>query len=358
MIYGIVSDIHFHGWSAFSHIRNDGVNSRLAISIDELKRAAAAVKHAGGKLLVITGDVFHVRGSVAPSVLNPVRDAFEEITRVMGLQVLILPGNHDLEGKECDRIGNACEALRMPGVIIANQPDIYLSNLLAVVPWFSTVEGLKEAIIKLKAKIESNGTSPEAVDLLLHAPIDGVIAGLPPHGLTADWLASLGFMRVFSGHYHNHKDFGNGVYSVGALTHLTWGDVGSKAGFLIVDEEKVKWHSTNAPMFTDVQEGEEWDVILERASGNFVRAKVREKPKASDIEEFRQQLLKSGAKGVRVDVIRTEGRKRDDTLTEVKGESLTLEESIGAFVKKKGYGERVAVEAMKVLAEANAMGAA
>jgi DNA repair exonuclease SbcCD nuclease subunit len=317
MIYGLMADIHFHNWSAFSSINATGVNSRLQVQIDEVKRCADEVKKAGGNKLVIAGDVFHVRGSLAPTVLNPVMDLFNGLTDD-GFEIEILAGNHDLEGRNADRVSSAITTLERAGCKVINSPTSD-STYLSYVPWFNSVKELKEIL---------DTASPVATgDLILHAPIDDVIIGLPSHGLTASYLAKLGFSRVFSGHYHNHKDFENGVYSIGALTHHTWSDVGSKAGFLIVTDKLVTWRKSHAPAFVDIHgDTPEEDVPL-MVDGNYVRIKTTESNLAK-LDELRAWLKECGAIGVIIQSVKV---SKETRTTSVKS-GLTLEASVKSFI--------------------------
>lgn len=302
--FGIASDTHNHAWTAFSETNADGVNNRLAIILAETKRCAEEIRAAGGNCMYHTGDLFHVRGSVAPSVLNPTADCYREIVE-SGVKVRILAGNHDLEFREANRNGSAVTVLESVGCEIVNETSWFNKDRVAMIPWFQNVEELKKEILMVKSHIESTSSpaplrSMESVadwTLMIHAPIDGVIKGLPSHGLTDVWLAALGFKHVFSGHYHNHKDFGNGVYSVGALTHNSWSDVGSKAGFLLVDDSNVTWRKSRAPEFVEIDGSmSEVDVAL-AADGNYVRCTLASE-KAEDVESVRSFLLDSGAKGI------------------------------------------------------------
>ena len=291
--YGIVSDTHHHLWSAFATTLESGVNSRLQMLLDETKRCAAEVRLAGGNTIVHAGDLFHVRGSVAPSVLNPTMDCYRDIIK-SGTNIVILAGNHDLEGKDSNRIGSAITALEGVGCKVINSAN-YSVGELVMIPWHKDIDKLKTAI---------EAVAPEHrphADLILHAPIDGVIKGLPDHGLTDTYLAGLGYRRVFSGHYHNHKDFGNGVYSIGALAHHTWGDIGSKAGFLVVPDggAPVKWFKSHAPEFVDLDGDAATDDLELLVDGNFVRVKIASTSQ-KDVQELRTFLEKCGAKGVTI----------------------------------------------------------
>ena len=76
-VYGLMSDLHCHSWSSFASTDEEGRNTRLMHIIREIHRCCAELRARGGRNLVIAGDVFHTRGSVSPSVFNPLRDALE-----------------------------------------------------------------------------------------------------------------------------------------------------------------------------------------------------------------------------------------------------------------------------------------
>jgi metallophosphoesterase superfamily enzyme len=142
--YGLIADLHLHRWTAFATVDEDGVNSRLKILLDEIERAADAVVAAGGDTLIIAGDVFHVRGSVAPSVLNPVRDCLHDIADRL-TSVYIIPGNHDLEFKFSSRIGNAVTTLDgLAGTVrVLDGVDTITVPSVVMVPWIENIADLK-----------------------------------------------------------------------------------------------------------------------------------------------------------------------------------------------------------------------
>lgn len=293
--YGLMADLHLHAWSAFSTVKPDGMNSRLAGLLDEITRCVQETKRMGGSSVVLAGDIFHVRGSVAPSVLNAVRDRIKELAK--DVTFYIMPGNHDLEGKESTRLSSAVTALEGENVLVLNKSATFshATGFTLLVPW---VEGLENLIDTIEHAMFDEAQRA-MTDLILHAPIDGVITGLPHAGLNPTHLAGLGFKRVFAGHYHNHKVFPGGVHSIGALAHHTWSDVGSKAGFLVVEDDKVHWFKSHLPEFIDLSqladvEPEEIPLLVDQ---NFVRVKV-ESGKVKDVEAARKELLDMGAKAV------------------------------------------------------------
>lgn len=298
-IYGVISDSHNHSWNAFATASADGVNSRLQLILDETLRCATEIKARGGKTMYHAGDLFHVRGSVAPSVLNPTLDTYKQII-AMGIKIRILAGNHDLEFREANRTGSAVTALEAIGCEIVNQPTLFDDDKVAMIPWYQSVDDLKEKIQEVAEIIEKHEHSAkDEWTLIIHAPVDGVIKGLPSHGLTAPMLAAYGFKQVFSGHYHNHKDLGHNVWSIGALTHHSWSDVGSKAGFLLVDDFNVEWRKSHAPSFIEVNGDMAEEDIALAADGNYVRCTLTESDPAT-VERVRDFLTKSGAKGINI----------------------------------------------------------
>jgi len=335
--YGVISDTHNHGWSAFATTLPSGVNSRLQMILDETLRCAQEVKKAGGSVMYHGGDLFHVRGSIAPSVLNPTMDMYRSIITDLGVQIVILAGNHDLEGKESTRISSAITALEGIGCKVVNDfgfRGLAASDNVAMIPWNPSIAGLK-------TQIESIDPSDRAeCDLMIHAPVDGVIPGIPDHGLDAGYLQSLGFRRVFCGHYHAHKDLGGGVYSIGSLTPQTWSDVGAKAGFLIVSETDVRWMKSRAPEFVELDASTDPDDVPLIVDGNYVRAAIHT-AKVEEVEGLREFLFKHGAAGVVLNV-----QKSPTAIVRTGGgikKGATLDQSVHDYVKGIGHAREADV---------------
>ncbi|TDW20517.1 calcineurin-like phosphoesterase family protein [Rhizobium azibense] len=330
MSYVIVSDIHAHKWSTFSTFTVNGVNGRLQIILDELMRAATYAKKIGAKFIVCAGDIMHVRGSIDPEVLNPLQATVRRILD-MGLDILAIPGNHDLAGKDTTVLGNGMltlsETKSEHGEFhVFNRRDITIHNdhVLGFVPYRMTTELLMKDLTEL-------AKSPHAdhMDVFIHAGIDGVLINTPPHGLTADMLSDFGFQNVFAGDYHNHKELPGNVWSIGATTHQTWGDVGTKAGFLSVDDKgKVAFQATHAPRFVDLSGMDAEDMAL-AADGNYVRYSGPEMTSA-EIAELRQFLADSGAQGV---VIMAPKKQAASARTgAVSKGTVTVDESVANFI--------------------------
>lgn len=344
--YGLLSDLHCHNWSQFSQVNSQGVNTRLEAILGELIRAAEELKAAGGDRLRIAGDLFHVRGSIAPSVFNPTFDAFEIICAKMGIDVEILPGNHDLEGKDSNKLGNAMQQLdKIDGCHVVIAPEVTDDGEAVMIPWIEDLDELRLVMQRHADKTK---------DLIIHAPLNGVIQGLPDHGLEAGYLAKLGYRRVFCGHYHNHKEFPGGVYSVGATTHQTWSDPDTLAGFLLVYPDRVEHRETKAPKFVNHDGG---DLIVGNLyKSNYVRLRMKNATE-DEIKARREQLLNCGALGI----VDHSTKKREITRGVSTPTNVTLEVSVATYVKDHlSVGDlskkRIVIDALDVLREARTVG--
>lgn len=350
--YAIVSDLHFHNWQAFATTQTDGMNSRLTGLINELYRAAEELKSAGGYIMYVAGDVFHVRGSIAPSVLNPVLTAFKAMIDV-GIVVRLIAGNHDLEGKNSVALSSAVTALESVGVKVCHGVEVFHDDNMVMIPWFDKLEELRHEVEQVTISEKSIYAD---FDLTIHAPLNGVITGLPDHGLSTEEIAKWGFKRVFAGHHHNHKDMGQGVYSIGALAHHTWSDVDSKAGFVIVYPDEVKWFKSHMPEFVDIgADMSELDAEL-AADGNYVRVKVNSDSKIADIENVREWLTKAGAKGVIVQPVKHSVNARDSTITASITAGASLEKSVSDYISvtfDASKSESINLGCQRILAKVN-----
>lgn len=342
-VYGIISDLHFHDWSAFSSTDAEGINTRLAALIKEVRRVGDAVLKAGGYHLFVAGDVFHVRGKVSPLVLNPVKDLFREL-RGKGLRVHILSGNHDLEGKHSTRLSSAITALEEVVETVVSHDVEYVKvkddgpgqeEVVALVPWIEDLEELKNVLMSVD--------SMRASDLIIHAPVNGVIKGLPETGLDPKWLQEeLEFRNVFSGHYHNHKQCADDVFSIGSIAHHSWSDVGSRAGYLLVtiDSGAVNFQASHCPSFVELtSEMDEATMALE-ADGAFVKVRLATADQKT-IQGVRQTLLEAGAKGVVVIAEPASKAVERDAASIKKG--MTLTESVAAYIDAGPFDNKEAL---------------
>lgn len=348
--YVVVSDLHCHNWSAYSSTNADGINTRLQHILDELKRAATALIAAGGDELIIAGDIFHQRGSIHPSVFNPTNATIREIL-MSGVRIHAIPGNHDLASKETTELGNAFQTFgALDGFTIYTAPTLKDGKLF--VPWCSSLEDLRRIIESFRIDAAHGDCAPlEDVDLFIHAGINGVLAGMPDHGLDAAEVEDWGFRRVFAGHYHGHKIMRGGkVISIGATTHQTWGDIGTKAGFLIVHDDQVVYQASHAPNFVEINEATDPDEIPLIVDGNYARIRGL-KITDGEVKALKAELEGYGCRGLTFQVVREAVTARTST-----ARGLTIDASVDSFIDGLGLPDPSQVKAIssEILAEVRA----
>lgn len=330
--YIILSDIHCHNWTAFARHNSEGVNTRLEIILNEMDRAVDVAMSKGVRRGYIAGDLFHVRGSMAPSVLNPLQARIDQHIE-NGFTWRIEPGNHDLEGKDSDEIGSAVLSLRNSGCDVITDTTYYEDDQVVMIPWRNSLDALRADLAEIA---EYHGEDKKMIDVIIHAPLNEVLIGIPDHGLSAEEVAAYGFKRVFCGHYHNFKSFCDGsVFSIGATTHQTWSDIGTHAGFLFVTPTKVVHVKSQAPSFIDYDLS--WDEEDRKCvEGNYVRVIV-EVDSIEEIAAIRDEIMELGAIDVNIMPIK-KSKVTERTSTVAAGASLEV--SVGDFVKEKHGDDR------------------
>lgn len=302
-MFGVFSDTHYHLFSLFSgQVDKSGCNERLKTQLDATYAAAKAMKAKGCTHIVHAGDMFHVRGSISPVVLNHVKECYEKITKELELPIFVLAGNHDLETSKSIFSANASSALsnNQITIVCARDATLFFPEKLCMISWHDRQAELIELIRQTREQI-ANNSDPREWTLVIHAPLNSVIVGIPETGIDPQTLEDVGFGLVLSGHYHNHKQLTEHVFSVGALLHHNWGDIGSLAGYLLVDDNLCVTHcQTSAPCFIDFMLEEDDSNI----SGNYIRLSgVMDSDE--DITEAKKTLITMGAKGVVASVMKS-----------------------------------------------------
>ncbi|WPH68522.1 metallophosphoesterase [Stenotrophomonas phage BUCTxx99] len=349
----IFSDPHYHDFTQFSTINAKGLNSRLA---DTLRATAEAYKHLQsleGKHAICAGDIFHVRGKVKPSVLNPTSEMFRKLQFGAGLHTYAISGNHDLETDSSSALNSSITALRDVGMNVwSDGPGSAIIDEATVtfVPWEPDLKKLRKYIA---TQYPAHPTRPSA--LVIHAPLNGVIKGLPDHGLTPDDFKDCKYDKVFIGHYHNHKSFTVGkceVISVGALTHQNFGDVNNLAGYLMwyPDTGEVKHFTTKAPRFMHVEADRVGDLIPSAAADNYVKVVNGVFESDAEIQAIKDELILKGAKAVVVEGVT---KRPAVTRGSTSGTAApTIHSILGDYVTRTYPGDdAVLAEAMDILNE-------
>ena len=339
-----MSDTNVYDWSVFSHDNDQGVNSRLAGIISEFNRCAHETKKAGGDTCYHGGDVFHQRGLVKPEVFNPLRDCLRSHESI-GIRWIGIAGNHDLSSRDSSALHSSVAMLNtVPNVDFFHKPGVIRPDNVVLFPW---VEGGARYLESIRDWVKENG-DVSGLDLICHIGIDGTLTGMPGHGVSHTVMKELGFKRVFSGHYHHHRDFGNGVFSIGASTQQSWRDVGTKAGFMIVSEDDVKFFASHQPSFVNINKMEiKEEDLFAVVDGNYVQAKI-EVASNKDVAAARRLLSDNGAKGISIIAMPKDTAAKREKASVSSGE--TLDKSVESYCKKNGF-EDVIGDCNRILGE-------
>lgn len=330
----LVSDIHLHNFTQFDRPTEHGHGTRVEHTLQALLEAAQAARTVNINRMVIAGDIFHVRGKLSPSVVNPFRDTLDLLVK-SGFTIEMIPGNHDLETENSYEHSSAIQFLRTENLVKVYSHPTITGDDIYFIPWTPDLNELKEL---LQAPPDT-----ERCDLavVMHAPVNGVIPGLPDTGLDPAWLTKLGYKAIFSGHYHRHVDFSNNVYSIGALNHHNFGDVGTKAGYMIVRDSgvlSIEQHETQAPRFVDHHP----DLPHGEYAGHYVRATLTDST-ITERERFRDELLNDGALGVMVRNVKTAPEYRTGESSERAASSEGLLDIAKSYINER-YPEGVQAE--------------
>ncbi|KMJ45124.1 exonuclease [Xenorhabdus khoisanae] len=326
-LYGLISDTHYHVWDAFATTSHNGMNSRLKIQLDATWEAAVAAKEAGAKALFHAGDVFHVRGSIAPTVLHFTSELYNKIINTLGLPVYILAGNHDLETNDSVFSANASASFSKIGanIVCSKTPQSFDLDGVKVhmISWYSDHRSLLNTVKELAKTIDISVPN----DLIIHTSINKAIPGMPDVGMEAEEFNGLGFRYVLSGHYHNHKEVIPGVISVGALTHQNWGDIGTTAGYMLINQDGTySQHATKAPIFLELDN----ELTPEMVKGNYVRirAVIKDDEHGKKLEEMAKLL---GASGITRNFTKEASLVSVGTATAGTAKIDSLKESVGNY---------------------------
>jgi DNA repair exonuclease SbcCD nuclease subunit len=296
-----ISDIHCNLRLPMARVDAGGVHSdRLRDALGCLEQAAAACLELGVTQLYILGDLYdqkHPDGATLVHTSKTLRDIADK-----GLEVLILPGNHDA----VDRDGRMYTlmfygSLRVPGVRVLGHESIEVTpgTLLHAVPW------LPERRAAERIKALDKGASSDRNVLLFHQSVIGAVGDtgwVSDEGLEAGRVAD-GLDLALSGHYHRPQAHSWGRY-LGAPMHMRFGDEsdGLPRGFWWVDLDdavlKPQMVALDSPLFAtdrvrldDGDNIEDLVDIAESAHGaDYLRIIVEGSPAA--IERNTKTLLK------------------------------------------------------------------
>lgn len=241
----VISDIHLGNHQQFATLTSEGVNSRLLLQEKAITKALVAGNKAGCTILVIAGDIFHVRGLVEVEAVNVFKRVLTNAL-IKYDEVIILTGNHDITHENTEMFNSLNVFNEYKRVTVVNAGTILVrEDIKSIFVGFTNKDENK--IIEDLANV----TKYRKFDLYTHQSIYGVQyrAKLMDEGFRLDKLKQ--FRRVFNGHIHEPNIFAN-VYNLGSLYPMDFGDVGERY-YYIVSDKRVDAVQSDHPLFITVK---------------------------------------------------------------------------------------------------------
>jgi DNA repair exonuclease SbcCD nuclease subunit len=331
----VFADAHTHNYQSHSVTLPSGNNSRLEDGLNAIAQVESYAKSHGIELILFLGDVFQARGLVSVSVFNQTFEAYERLSKVAELVMVV--GNHDLASMY-GNIHSIQTFSRFAEVIDTPRTVRKLGIDFCGIPFSSNAE-------EVKAHIKEFASGPNPKVLLLHQGIDGAFALgdiTLYESLKKEDLLWRNFEYVFSGHYHMRQWLGLNIMYPGCLYPLTFADVNDPKGFLDVNfrNHTVKFVEVKAPKFVSVEWKDFKDgkpEIWEAIEGNIVKVYVRD---GTNIDEVKQTVLAVKPSSLVVEVEKPVSFQKRTELSIAMGTDELIEQYVKSdVVPTEGYNK-------------------
>jgi DNA repair exonuclease SbcCD nuclease subunit len=289
----LFSDLHAHAFKPYATILPNGLNSRLADTVNCIAQIYDYAKSISADAVLFGGDLFHIRKTISVAAFNAVYEQMAKFS-FSKIPVAMIHGNHD----QADREGNthSIHAFRT-FLHVIDKPCWYplvcrsgeIIYLLGV-PYIENIPQLQELT-------HSSCPNPDASRLLLgHLGIQGARIGADfvytnPHDATVEDLNATAFDAVFLGHYHSYQQLASNAWYIGAPLHHNWGDRNDTRGFIVYDTD-TKQHQhvpLKFPKFVELTEFDLSTTCTDAVDG-FVRLVSDAKWTEKDHDALRTKL--------------------------------------------------------------------
>jgi 3',5'-cyclic AMP phosphodiesterase CpdA len=274
--FAVVADVHLANHARFGGPMVDGINARGRLILDALAAACEAAKKRRCWVLFVAGDLFHTRRP-EPAIIAAVQRLFEE-QRLLGLTVVVIPGNHDLLDAGAEGGNTACAPLWQstnlvdrPAWIAVRDGDVLAVPFTARVPMAMHLLEVLSTVGKQKF-----GTRKERT-LVTHVGVwDDTTATSwqrrAKDGINAtvlfDLMEKAGITTAFVGNYHEQRTWTRApsgdpsapaiaIVQVGTLCPGGFGDAGLKnRGSMWIQDSRGALASVEVlgPRFVDVDD--------------------------------------------------------------------------------------------------------
>ena len=202
----------------------------------------------GIKTICHLGDVFDRRKYINYNILQSCKKYFFDKARDLGIEVHMVPGNHDTYFKNTNEVNSPSLLLgEYDNLTIYEEPtEIQLDReKVLFLPWICT-DNYDDTMETIK--------TTDAKTCFSHLELTGflLVPGMPNlHGMDANIFSE--FDLVVSGHFHHRHSRGNVTY-MGNPYEITWSDYNDPRGFAIYDTGKraLAYHNNPFRLFHKV----------------------------------------------------------------------------------------------------------
>lgn len=221
MKLAILADTHFGA-------RNDSKNFDKYFRKFFQETFFPYIEERGIKTLVHVGDVFDRRKYVNFNTLRSCKEYFFFPLQELGVDMKVIPGNHDTYFKNTNEVNSLDLLLReFSNIEIIEQPEIQEidGKTCAFIPWICAENyDACMQVINQGANYCFGHFEIAGFDMFRGVKNDG--------GMSRDVLRK--FQRVMSGHFH-HKSNDDNIHYLGSPYQFTWSDYQDVRGFHVFE---------------------------------------------------------------------------------------------------------------------------
>lgn len=267
-----VADVHVHNHTRWGGPLVNGINRRCFQVLDVLHRALERAVERKATHFFIAGDLFHSRRP-EPAVLAAVARLLDQKGAQRGLQIVIVPGNHDMVDASAGGGNTACEPLYQVANVI-RQPTWLVTpaaNVLCV-PFDSSApmaEIIADALPAAIAQLTRLQDGPRV--LVTHVGVFSSASKSTPDWMkrakdAISWealdplLRGAGISIAYVGNYHERASWGSFpnpvTQQLGTLAPASFNDEGLGGFFGHVDfydGDKMSTVELDGPRFVEVE---------------------------------------------------------------------------------------------------------
>lgn len=243
------------------------------------------------------GDLVDRRKYINIQTLNNLK--IKVLDRLVGKEVHILAGNHDVYHKNTNRVNALSELVSPYGFNIYLEPTEVGDHLF--LPWINQ-ENQEKSLEMIR-----NTKCHTAFGHLEIKGFEMMRGNVADQGLDKDLFSK--FDKVFSGHFHQKSQKGN-IYYLGAPYEMTWADYAENRGFHVYDTDthKIEFIKNPYRMFFKVEyDDSKYDSLeslldrnFDEYSGTYVKIMVHKKNNPYWFDLFFDKLEAAGPNDIRI----------------------------------------------------------